>query len=101
MEEANSISTCKTLIKESYKMNNALETMDSDFSTLLWGFGKTVELVVQWTQQDAQHTCEAQRGCTELEHQNYTRLVRNILAIPLPAPSSLAMNKKWVYYWWV
>ena len=35
MEEANSISTCKTLIKESYKMNIALEITDSDFSTLL------------------------------------------------------------------
>lgn len=65
MEVANSISTCKTLIKESYKTNNALE-MDSDFSTLLWGSGKTVELVVQWTQRNAQHTSEAQGGCTEL-----------------------------------
>lgn len=35
MEEANSISTCKTLIKESYETNNALEITDSDFSTLL------------------------------------------------------------------
>ena len=41
MEEANSISTCKTLIKESYETNNALEITDSDFSTLLWGSGKS------------------------------------------------------------
>ena len=66
MEAANSISICKTLITESYKTNNALEIMDSGFSTLLWGSGKTVDLVVQWTQRNAQHTSEAQGGCTEL-----------------------------------